>query len=140
MIILDAFAVLALLKGEPAASEVQSLLGEAQLASTGLGEVVDHLVRVAGHDIEEVLLDLAELELLDAVPVDAVGGMRAGALRALHYHRTDRAVSLVDCTVAEAAHRRNVAVATADPHLLDLCRDEDIRSIPLPDSRGRRWG
>jgi len=30
-------------------------------------------------------------------------------------------------------------VATSDPHLLDLCREELIGVIPLPDSRGATW-
>lgn len=139
MIVLDAFAVLALLKGEPAAHEVRSFLGEAQLTSNGLGEVVDHLVRVLGHDVEEVLLDLAELGLLAALPVEALDGLRAGVLRSSHYHRTTRAVSLVDCTAAEAARTRSARLATADPHLLDLCDEEGISVIALVDSQGRRW-
>lgn len=139
MIVLDAFAVLALLKDEPAAPQVRLLIGEAHLTSNGLGEVVDQLVRVLGHDVEAVLLDLAELGLLEALSTEAMDGVRAGLLRAAHYHRATRAVSLVDCTVAEAARSREERIATADPHLLDLCHDEGIPVIALPDSHGRRW-
>ena len=51
MIILDAYAVLALLKGEPAAELVAELLDgddEARLTAVGVAEVIDHLVRLVG--------------------------------------------------------------------------------------------
>lgn len=139
MIVLDAYAVLALLKGEPAASEVLPLLDRARLTSMGLAEVVDHLVRVIGSDEDDVLLDLAELGLLDAVPVEAEDGVRAGLTRAEHYHRSSCAVSLIDCVAAEVAHRRSEMLATADPHLLDLCHATGVAPIALPDSQGHRW-
>ena len=136
---LDAFAVVALLRGEPAAGEVRLLLPEAVLTSTGLAEVVDRLVRVHGQEADEIVLDLAELGLLDAVPVDPSDGVAVGLLRAAHYHRERRAVSLADCVVAQAARRVGAAVATADPHLLDLCHQEGIDVVPLPSSAGQRW-
>lgn len=139
MVVLDAFAVLALLKGEPAAADVQALLGDGRLTSTGVAEVIDQLVRVLGHDAEEVVLDLAELGLLDALAVEDIDGLQAGLLRAAHYHRSRRAVSLADCVVAQAGRRREATVATADPHLLDLCHAEAIPVIVLPDSAGQRW-
>lgn len=139
MVVLDAFAVIALLQGEPAASEVSALLEGARLPSTGVAEVIDQLVRVQGRAVEDVALDLAELGLLDAVSVEAVDGLGAGLLRAQHYHRSRRAVSQPDCVVAQMARRLDGQVATADPHLLDLCHAEGIRCIVLPDSAGRRW-
>jgi len=138
VVILDSFAVIALLTGEPAAPEVRGLLGDAQLTSTSVAEVIDRLVRVHGQSEEEVALDVAELGLLDGLPVDAVDGLGAGLLRALHYHRTRRAVSLADCVVGQVALRVGATVATADPHLLDLCDEEGIATIPLPDSAGRQ--
>lgn len=138
MIVLDAFAVLALLKGEPAASEVLGLLDGARLTSMGLAEVVDHLVRAVGNDEDDVMLDLAELGLLDAVPIEAEDGVRAGLARAEHYHRASCAVSLIDCVAAEVARRRSETLATADPHLLDLCHTIGVAVIALPDSQGQR--
>jgi len=141
MTVLDAFAVVALLRGEPAAPEVRPLLdrGDAVLTAVGLAEVIDHLVRVVGASDEEAALDVAQLGLTDALAVDADLGLRAGLLRSQHYHRTQRAVSLADCVAAEAARTLGTGLATADPHLLDLCRDERIASIPLPDAGGSRW-
>lgn len=138
MIVLDSFAVIALLTGEPAAPEVRGLLGTARLTSTGVAEVVDRLVRVHGQSEEEVALDVAELGLLDGLPVEAVDGLGAGLLRARHYHRTRRAVSLADCVVGQVARRVGATVATADPHLLDLCDAEGIATVALLDASGRR--
>jgi PIN domain nuclease of toxin-antitoxin system len=138
VLLLDSFAVIALLTGEPAAPEVRRLLGDARLTSTGVAEVIDRLVRVHGQSEEEVALDVAELGLLDGLPVEAVDGVGAGLLRAHHYHRTRRAVSLADCVVGQVAHRTGAAVATADPHLLDLCDTEGIATVPLLDPSGRR--
>jgi predicted nucleic acid-binding protein len=51
VIVLDAYAVLALLKGEPAAAQVRALLegnDRSRLTALGSAEVVDHLVRLSG--------------------------------------------------------------------------------------------
>jgi predicted nucleic acid-binding protein len=138
VVVLDSFAVIALLTGEPAAPEVRRLLGDARLTSTGVAEVIDRLVRVYGQSEEEVALDVAELGLLDGLPVEAGDGLGAGLLRARHYHRTRRVVSLADCIVGEIARRTGASVATADSDLLDLCDEEGITTVALPDSTGRR--
>lgn len=139
--VLDAYAILALLKGEPAAGQVRWLVGagDATLTALGVAEVVDHLVRIVGVPEEDAALDLAQLGPADPDVLDAGAGLRAGLLRARHYHRSTRAVSLADCVAAEAARGQGLPVATSDPHLLDLCRDELIGVIPLPDSRGATW-
>ncbi|MFC5333746.1 PIN domain-containing protein [Mycobacterium branderi] len=142
MTVLDAYAVLALLKGEPAAKPVAQLLGDdpsASLTSLGVAELLDHLVRIEKASDEEAALDLAQLGLADPPPMDATVAMRAGLLRARQYHRSRRAVSLADCVVAEVARSASTAVATSDPHLLDLCHDEGIDVIVLPESSGRMW-
>lgn len=141
MTILDAYAVLALLKGEPAAADVQRLLEEAAAALTAIGvaEVLDHLVRIVGAGDEDAALDLAQLGLLDPISIDERLSRAAGLLRASHYHRTRRAVSLADCVAAATAADAQRPLATSDPHLLDLAHDEHIPVLVLPDSVGRRW-
>lgn len=141
MTVLDAFAVIALLRGEPAAEEVRRLLDadDTHLTAVGLAEVIDHLVRVVGATDEDASLDLAQLGLSDASLVDGERALRAGLLRAQQHHRRDRAVSLADCIAAEEARATSTGLATADPHLLGLCRDEGITVLPLPDSSGKRW-
>ncbi|MPY93159.1 MAG: PIN domain-containing protein [Acidimicrobiia bacterium] len=138
---LDAYAVLALLKGEPASGQVRTLIdaGGATLTVLGVAEVVDHLVRIVGVDEEDAALDLAQLGLTDPDPLGAQLTLRAGLLRARHYHRTDRSVSLADCVLAEVARALSTSVATSDLHLLDVCDDEGIAVSPLPDSLGHTW-
>jgi PIN domain nuclease of toxin-antitoxin system len=142
VIVLDSYAVLALLKDEPAAEEVQRLLegdGDAALTLLGIAEVLDYLVRLGGAEEDDAALDLAQLGLDSPPPLDPDVAMRAGLLRARHYHRRTRAVSLADCVAAETARGLGASVATADPHLLDTCVAEGIAVIVLPDSRGAIW-
>lgn len=140
MTVLDAYAVLALLKDETSADAVGELVRTGgRLTAVGVSEVLDHLIRLVGADEEDAVLDLAELGLLDAEAVDGSLGARAGVLRAKHYQRTKRAVSLADCVAAEAARGLDLPLATSDPHLLDLCHEEGIDSHPLPDSSGATW-
>lgn len=142
MIVLDAYAVLALLKGELSADEVAQLLArdeQAVLTVLGVAEVVDHLVRLVGAHEDDAVLDVAQLGLDTPQPLDAGLALRAGLLRAGHYHRKNRAVSLADCVAAETARPAGSLLATADPHLLDMCRAEGIAVIPLRDTSGQVW-
>jgi len=90
--ILDAYAVIAYLRGEPAAPEVRPLLdtSDAVLTAVGVAEVVDHLVRRVGADEEDAMLDLAQLGLLDGVVVDSAVG--ASAARSVSAATTGLAV------------------------------------------------
>jgi len=139
--VLDAFAVIALLKGEPAAAQVQDLIevGGCALTTVGVAEVVDHLVRVAGASDEDAVLDVAQLGLHAPIDLDEATAIQAALLRARHYDKRSRQVSLADCVAASAARTERTEVATSDPHLLDLCHDEGIALIVLPDSNGARW-
>lgn len=142
MIVLDACAVLALLKGEPAAEEVRRLIeADATTALTppGVGETVDHLVRRMGADEDEAILDIAQLGVAPPRPLDTATALRAGLLRARHYHRRDRPVSLNDCVVIETARAGAGAVASADRPLLATCAEEGVSVVALPDSHGERW-
>ncbi len=141
MIVLDAYAVIALLRAEPAAAEVEATLnrGAAVLTAVGVGEVLDHLIRLVGADEEEAALDVAQLGLLDGGVVTAQLGGAAGRLRARRYHRTRCAVSMADCIAAESARALVQALATSDPHLLDVCHAEGIDYIVLPQSDGSVW-
>ena len=76
---------------------------DAQLASVGVAEVLDHLVRVVGADEEEATLDLAQLGQLDGTVVGSTVGAEAGRLRARGYHRARCAVSMADCIAAQTA-------------------------------------
>ena len=141
MTVLDAYAVLAFLRAEPAAAEVKALLKprDAALTTVGVAEVLDHLIRIVGADEEDATLDVAQLGLLDGIPVTPDLGAAAGRLRARHYHRKLRAVSMADCIAAETARSKDEALATSDPHLLDVCHAESIAHVVLPQSDGSTW-
>lgn len=141
MTILDAYAVVAHLRDEPAAAEVGPLLEtrDATLTAVGLGEVIDHLVRHGGADEEDATLHLAQLGLLEAAAVDSRIGAAAGRLRARPYDRVRCSVTMADCVAVETARQRSAALATSDPHLLDVCHAEGIAVIILAGSDGSRW-
>ena len=141
MTILDSYAVLAFLKNEAAASEVEALIagGGAALTVVGLAEVLDHLIRIGGADEEDASLDVAQLRLNDPVPIDEKLAAAAGRLRARRYHRVRCAVSLADCLAAEIARSQARSLATSDPALLDVCHDEGIAVTVLTGSDGSRW-
>ncbi len=141
MTVLDAYAVIAFLRAEPAAAQVKVLLkqGDAGLTAVGVAEVLDHLIRIVGADEEDATLDVAQLGLLDALPVTADLGTAAGRLRAGRYHRKRCAVSMADCIAAETARARSEPLATSDPHLLDVCHAENVPYLVLPQSDGSSW-
>ena len=91
MTILDAYAVLAFLKDEAAAPEVEVLIAGGGTAMTALGmaEMLDHLIRLGGANEEDASLDLAHLGLDPPVVVDDSLAAAAGRLRARSYHRAN---------------------------------------------------
>lgn len=141
MTILDSYAVLAFLKDEAAAEEVEGLIvtGGAALTALGVAEVLDHLIRLGGADEENASLDVAQLRLDAAIAVDVTVAAAAGRLRAREYHRTKCPVSLADCVAAEIARALERPLATADPPLLDVCHRERILAVVLQGADGSRW-
>jgi PIN domain nuclease of toxin-antitoxin system len=138
VILLDAFAIESLFADEPAADEVQALLesGEQSIINAvNFAEVVDRLVRIRGIDSAQVLADLDEVGCTVS-GLDKDLAIEAALLRARHYHRTHRSVSIADCCAAAHALDRDAQLATADPDLLDLMVDEGGRVLVLPQSNG----
>jgi predicted nucleic acid-binding protein len=138
-VILDAYALVAELRDEPAAEVVSRLLVAEDLycrtISTAAAETVDRVSRLGGHPPEQVGLSLLELGL-DITPVDEDLAVRAGVLRAEAYHRTRSPLSLCDCIVAAEALRCRDVLVTADPALLDLVTSRGGSVIALPASDG----
>lgn len=141
MILLDAFALIAFLRGERSAALVGELLrgGDCWLGAVQLAETLDVTVRVLGHDRESVeravdpllattlgLLDVGEPEARDAARV-----------RAAHYRKGTTELSMADCLVIAAAVHRSCTIATSDEPLARAARLEGIGVQGLPDSSGR---
>jgi predicted nucleic acid-binding protein len=135
--------LVALVAEEPAAAEVEQLLraGDCRVAPANLAEAVDICQRIHGLPLEEIRSALDPLlisEVLQPVPTDADEAWVAAELRARHYDRRTKALSLADCLLLAHATREGEAIATADPPLARAARDEGVDVIGLPDSDGNR--
>lgn len=137
--LLDAYALLALLRGERAAEEVGGLIreGGAAVPAVNLAESVDVLTRRYEIDRQRVRSAIGSLteRALAVVPVDRSSAMRAAELRAAHYHRTRRPLSLADCILLASAGAGD-RIATADRHVLAVAGSEKVEAIALPGARG----
>lgn len=143
MILLDAYALTALLANEPAAEEVGRLIAEdgVVVATPNLAETADRLARVYGIAVQRTRSAVESLEQSTDLNVRAAErshAWRAAELRAKHYHRTDRPLSLGDCLLL-AMTDEDDRVATSDPHVLATAAEEQIGSVVLANSRGRRY-
>jgi PIN domain nuclease of toxin-antitoxin system len=127
--------------GDPAAAEVSSALDgrECSVSVVNVAEVLDVLIRVhrapvcdASEALDRFLADVAR-----PIPATRPLAERAALLRARHYHRRDRDVSLADC-FAIAAAMPDAEVATSDTAIARVARAEGLEVIALPNARGRR--
>lgn len=128
---LDAFALIAFLEDEPAAAEVELILGagNAAIPSVNLAEAAQRIFRnstIGRDELEQITAGIP----LAVIPFTQAHAWRAAELRARHYRRVGSAVSLADCclvAVATVADR----VATADPAVLRMAEAEGIGTIEL---------
>jgi uncharacterized protein with PIN domain len=141
-VLLDAFALIALLRDEPAADEVETILrrGEAAMSAVNLAEALDVLQRVDGVDRArlDALTGPLIRESLALLAVEEQTARDGADIRARRYHRTRAPLSLADCLLLAAARGAQAVVATADRPLASAARAEEIEVAALPDSRGRR--
>lgn len=141
MILLDANALIAFLRGEPAEREVDALLrsGECATPASCLSEVVDRLIRRGGARPEDVTAHLGPLieASLGIVPLENEIGWQAGEFRGVHYARAGADLSLADCLLLACVGPGD-KLASSDGPLLTAARALELDVIPLPDSRGRR--
>jgi uncharacterized protein with PIN domain len=139
--LLDAYALVALLADEPAASEVEALLyaGEAGVAVVNLAETIDVSARVHGIPEAELRAVLEPLlgTVVSVVVQDESAAWRAAELRGRYYDRRSCPLSLADCfLLAEAGP--DDAVASSDPAVCSVAREEGLGVIALPDAAGVR--
>ena len=113
--VLDASAVLALMRAEPGAEVVVEALPRAAIAAVNAAEVVARLVR------EGVAPDVARLAVINLgcpiLAIDAELGLRAGELAAA---ADARRLSLGDRCCLALAEREGAPALTADPSWADL--------------------
>ena len=135
MTLLDAYALIAFLVGGPASPHVRAILrdGDAAVATANLVEVLNVSQRVYGVPIGravEILDPLLEGPLT-AVPLDYSVARRAAEIRAGHYRRSARPISLADAVLIGSA-KLGDRIATADPDVLAVAKSENIDSVALP--------
>jgi predicted nucleic acid-binding protein len=141
--VLDASALIAALTDEPARDEVESILNDpdARVNAINVVEVYDRLIRTGSQtreSVDELFGTLRRVQSLTVVSLDEGLAARAGELRATHYHRLNRPVSNADCVALATAEALDASLATTDPRLAAMARDEGVEVIALPDSSGTR--
>lgn len=141
MILLDAYAVVALALDERAAAEVEKIVRSHPIAVTATNylETTERLMRLGGWSPDETSRRMAVLfeGHAEIRRVDADVAWRGALLRARHYDRKTCALSLADCVLLASAGPDD-SIATADPAVAAVARAEDIGLLPLPDSSGQR--
>jgi len=141
VILLDAYALIAFVGGEPVGADVGGLLRErsAGITTVNLAEAIDVLGRVHGAPIDRTrsIVDSLVGGPLTVIAFESRHAWRTASLRCAHYHRTKRSLSLADCALLAVAAEGH-AIATADRDVVAVARAEGIEAIALPDSRGRR--
>jgi predicted nucleic acid-binding protein len=140
LILLDAYALVALLADEVAADEVEQLLrtGDASVGVVNLSEALEVAQRVHRLGAEELQAAIDPLldQHLPVLGVSTCQAWRAAELRSRYYDRKTCALSLADClllAMAQAGDR----IATSDPPLARAARAEGVAVVGLPDSTGR---
>jgi predicted nucleic acid-binding protein len=135
VILLDAYAIVAFLVGGPAAPHVRVLLreGNTGVATANLAEALDVSQRIHGLPVGRALEVLEPLfgSSLAALALDLLVARRAAEVRAAHYDRAARPISLADAILVATA-RSGDRLATADPDLLAVARAEALETIALP--------
>lgn len=135
MILLDAYALVAFLVGGPATTQVRAILreGDAAISTANLAETLDVSGRVHGLSIARAMEIIEPLlaTSLAAIPLDVVVAQRAAEIRARHYHRSTRPISLADAVLVASA-RRGDRIATADPDVLAVAAAERLETVTLP--------
>ena len=141
-VVLDAAPVVSMLLNDAAAGDVARELRDAgplRISVVNVTEVVDVLRRV--HEVPASDVETAIERFLDEVAQPVVAtrehAARAADIRARHYHRRDRDLSLADCFVIATAGA-DAAIATSDGAVARVARAEGLEVLALPGARGRR--
>jgi predicted nucleic acid-binding protein len=134
--LLDAYALIAFLIGGPAAPAVRALLreGDAAVTTANLIETLDVSRRVHGLSISRAMdvLDPLLEGPLSTISLDARLARSAAEMRASHYHRSSRPISLADAVLLASA-RPGDRIVTADPDVLAIADVENLDTVKLPE-------
>lgn len=124
--VLDASAILALLKGERGGSKVAGVVSEAAVGVFNQAEVVSHFVHL-GAPLEEIRAMLGALPYT-VVPANEALSWEAGALRAA---TSAAGLSLGDRFCLALAKRLGVPAYTADRAWKDVATDVGAKVVAI---------
>ncbi len=124
--VLDASAILALLKGERGGSKVAGVVSEAAVGVFNQAEVVSHFVHL-GAPLDEIRAMLGALPYT-VVPADEALGWEAGALRAA---TSAAGLSLGDRFCLALAKRLGVPAFTAVRAWKDVATDVGAKVVAI---------
>ena len=129
--LLDAYALIAFLRGEGSAHDVRRLLESRDCAipTVNLAEASQRVTRrgaMARTELEYVVSALP----ITIVPFTQAHAWRAAELRARHYRPEDSDVSLADCCLVAVATPVD-RVVTADQAVLRMAEAEGIATVEL---------
>jgi PIN domain nuclease of toxin-antitoxin system len=141
VILLDAYALLALARREEAGDDVEALIRSEPvgMAAANLFEASERLMRLYGWTPTDTSEQLGQLvgKHIRVVALDEGVAWRGAVIRARYYHRDTCELSLADCVLLASAEPDD-SVATSDPAVAAVARAEGIGLIALPDSSGKR--
>lgn len=120
-IVLDTWALLALLNDEPAASRVERawLDEKPVMCSVNLGEALYILIRAHGEDPARRAVDRARAEL---TVLDPNWNLVAEAARA----KADGGLSYADCFALATARQVEAPLWTGDPELIEFASPDEV--------------
>ena len=137
---LDASALLAILRGEPGADDAAALAKDgACITAINFAEVRDQAIRSypdqpGAADVVDRFLDRRTV----VVVCDEVLARRAAALRGRFYERRSRPVSLADCFAIAAAEARGTPLVTSDADQAAVARSVGVEVLAIANSAGVR--
>lgn len=124
--VLDASAVIALLKGERGGSKVAGVVADAAVGVFNQAEVVSHFIHL-GAPVEEVRAMLGALPYA-VLPADEALGWEAGALRAV---TSSAGLSLGDRFCLALAKSLGVPAYTADRAWKDIAAAAGVKVVAI---------
>lgn len=125
-VVLDASALLAMLKGERGATKVANAIAGARISAVNYAEVVSHFI-FAGMPESEVDAMLDQLPIT-IVPADLAVSKIAGRLRAI---TATAGLSLGDRYCLALAHRDNLPAWTSDKNWNLIASEAGVKVVQL---------
>lgn len=125
-VVLDASALIAMLKGEKGSAKVAGAIAGARVSSVNYAEVVGHFIYAGmpAHEVDAMLQPLP----IDVVAADAALATLAGRLRAV---TAEAGLSLGDRFCLALAHRDGLPAWTSDQSWKTIAAAAGVKVVPI---------